>query len=266
MGRALTDRNAAAKRAGRRGRDAPRALVAGLALALALVAGCTRGVRKPVEGEVVMRHTVESGETLAEIAADYYGDPGRAREIARFNEIDEEAELRPGRVVGVPMTPDEREVLRRREEARIPYNEGLDAVARGSFLDAAARFREALSLDPAFAEAHYNLGVTYQRMRAHDSAADALREAVKRQPQDADYRYALGTSYYHLGRYDDAAGAFEAALRIQPGHLEAQYSLALSLEKQGEKARARRAWERYLILDDSSEWAVQAREHLQSLE
>lgn len=261
----MTGGNSSVPQAARGARDALLALLVGVAL----VAACSRGARTPVEGEVVMRHTVESGETLAEIAADYYGDPGRARAIARFNEIDEIDEnsaLPRGRVVGVPMTPEELELLHRREGARVPYNEGLDAVARGSFLDAAARFREALSLDPAFAEAHYNLGVTYQRMRAHDSAADALREAVKRRPQDADYRYALGSSYYHLGRYSDAERAFETALRFHPGHLEAQYSLALSLEKQGERARARRAWERYLTLDDSSEWAVQAREHLQSLE
>jgi len=240
------------------------AVLAGIA-AVALLSACA-GRRGGVEGEVVMRHTVKSGETLTEIATDYYGDPDRARDIARFNDLEKGDDVRPGQVLGVPMTPDEMETLHRREEARVPYNAGLDAAARGSFLDAAARFREAVTMDPSFAEAYYNLGVTYQRVRGHERAADALREAVERRPDNADYRYALGTSYYHLGRYGDARRAFEAALRIQPGHLEAQYSLALSLEKLGEKARARRAWEQYLTLDDASEWAAEAREHLRSLE
>ncbi len=235
-----------------------------MALTALLWSACA-GSRRPVEGEKVLRHTVQVDETLEEIAEDYYGDPGRADEIARFNEVSGD-EMIPGAVLRVPMTPKELEALHHREKARPPYNEGLALAERGSYLDATERFQQAIDLDPGFAEAWFNLALTHQRLHVLGRAVDEYRKAVKLRPQNTDYRYALGGAYFHMEKYREAIATFEKTLKIDPRHRKAQYSLALAREKTGQVARARVAWERYLELDDTSEWADQARSHLESLQ
>ena len=210
-------------------------------------------------------HTVGRGETLEEIAQEYYGDRGRAGEIAKFNSVDA-ADLRSGQKLRIPLTPDEQTGFSRRQSARGPYNEGLAQVEGGRYLDAVLSFQRAIELDPAFGAAHYNLGVTFQRLESYDKAADAYREAIRRDPDSADYRYALGATRYHQGEYRDAIGWFKQALDIDDHHRKAQYSLAKAYEKTSRTTKARAAWARYLEIDGDSAWAQEARARLELLE
>ena len=234
-------------------------------VALGSMSGCGPKTRKPVEGERVLRHEVAEGESLEQIADDYYGDAARRDEIKEFNLLDSD-DVRPGDVVRIYMTPEDMEELGRRKKARIPYNAGLDLVSRGSYLDAVNRFKEAIELDPQFTEAIYNLGVTYQKLNAHDRAIDQFELAAGMNPGDPDYYFAIGNSYFHMEQYPEAVSSFERALRLDKRHLKAQYALATTLEKSGQTSRAIKAWRRYLDMDNDSEWAERARDRLAGLE
>jgi len=240
-------------------------LLAAVVALLAATWGCGRRSREPVEGEKVLTHVVQEGETLEQIADDYYGDPDRADEILDFNLKDSE-EVAPGEIVRVYMKPEDMDALALRKRARLPYNNGLDLAARGSYLDAVAEFKRAIDLDPDFAEAIYNLGVTYQKLDAHERAVEQFDAAIDLRPGSADYHYAMGNSRFHLQQYDRAVREFDSALELNPNHLRAQYSLAMSLEKSGKTARAAREWRRYLDMDSDSEWAERARARLAELE
>lgn len=50
-------------------------------------------------------HTVLQGETIANIAAKYYGDPGLWRPIAMFNRVDEPRRLKTGTLLAIPSLP-----------------------------------------------------------------------------------------------------------------------------------------------------------------
>lgn len=227
--------------------------------------GCGQKTRKPVEGEKVLTHTVGVGETLEEIADDYYGDPGRADEIREFNQLDA-GDVTGGDVIRVYMTPDDMTTLATRKRARVPYNAGLDMARRGAYLDAVNQFVRAIELDPGFAEAAYNLGVTYQKLDSHEKAVEQFEYAIERRPDVSHYHYALGNSHFHLRRYDRAVASFDRALAVDPNFLKAQYSLAAALEKTGNAARAKREWRRYLEMDSDSEWANRARARLADLD
>jgi tetratricopeptide (TPR) repeat protein len=237
-------------------------LVAALAL---LGVSCAEKARKPVEGDKVITHVVAEGETLEEIADVYYGAPGRADEIRELNHMGREG-IHPGDRLRVQLTPEDLGDLARREQARVPYNDAIELVGRGSYLDAIGLFKEAVELDPAFAEAWFNLGVAYQKIEAHKKALRNLERAVALRPDNADYQYALGSDYFHLESYAKAVRAFERALRADASHLKSQFSLAMTLEKQGKLDEARAAWERYLELDGKSGWAVRARSRLSELD
>jgi tetratricopeptide (TPR) repeat protein len=224
--------------------------------------GCAKQVRRPPER--VYLHKVDAGETLPDIAEDYYGDPERAAEIGKFNALSADA-VPKGTVLRVPMTAGDIEQLGTRERARASYNEGLELVTKASYLDAVEKFREASSIDPTFADAVYNLGVTLQTMKSYQKAKEHLESAVKLRPKNAGYRFALGNSFYHLGDFSAASREFERVMEMDSGNTKALYSLAVCYEKMGEKEKAVAAWRRYLDLDATSSWAAEARKRLEAL-
>lgn len=220
--------------------------------------------RHAPENQRVVRHQIAPDETLEDVAKTYYGNERRARDIRRFNELGDDPPV-AGTELRIPLDPDELAAYQERRAARVPYNEGLAMVERGDFVDAAREFRRAIELDPGFADAHFNLGVTYQRMKAFEKALESYRLAADIEPDNADYQNATGSAYFHLGRYDRAVSAFRKALAANPTHLRAQFSLAAALEKKGDLEEARAAWRRYLELDADSDWGNQARLRLEAL-
>ena len=64
----------------------------------------------------------------------------------------------------------------------------------------------------------------------------------------------------------DALAACRRALSQQPDFLDARFNRAIVLERLGLRDDAREAWERYLAVDTTSEWASEARSHLKVLQ
>ncbi|MEA2491251.1 MAG: hypothetical protein QOH21_3043, partial [Acidobacteriota bacterium] len=95
---------------------------------------------------------------------------------------------------------------------------------------------------------------------------------VERTPQNAAAWNDLAAARYaaalRLGRpslYPEALASADQALRLDARLPEALFNRALVLERLGLKAQARDAWNRYLGIDGSSPWAVEARQHLARL-
>ena len=174
-------------------------------LALSVAWGCAKQAKSPAEK--VYLHKVESGETLSEIAEDYYGNASRGAVIGEFNAVDDDA-LKPGMVIRVPMTQEDIDRLTTREGARAPYNEGLELAKNGSYVDAVERFQEALEIDPDFVDAEYNLGVTLKMLKSYPKAIRHLDRAVELRPDNSEYLFALGNCLFHIDRFEDAADAF----------------------------------------------------------
>jgi tetratricopeptide (TPR) repeat protein len=232
-------------------------------LTLGMLAGCAKKAREPAEK--VYLHRVETGETLADIAGEYYDDPGMASIIGEFNDVDD-VDLKDGMVLRVPLTNEDVERLDMKERAREPYNRGLELAEQGAYVEAVQEFKNSLAIDPGFVDAVYNLGVTYQKIEQYERAADQFEDAVKLRPQEPEYQFALGTCRFYLNRFDDAASDFEKVMALDPTHTKALYSLAVCYEKLGEREKAVDAWRRYLELDSKSAWATEARKRLKELE
>jgi tetratricopeptide (TPR) repeat protein len=243
---------------------ARRAFAAGWTLALValVMAGCAKQARHPAEK--VYLHKMADGETLADIAEDYYGDPERVPAIVEFNGL-ADGHVAPGVVVRVPMTAKDVERLLVREKAKIPYDEGLELAEKASYVDAVQRFQDAIAVDPEFADAVYNLGVTLEMLKSYDKAKEQLEKAAAMRPKNAKFHFALGNCLFHLGNYAGAVSAFGKVTEIEPSHTKALYSLGVCYERLGQKDEARNTWQRYLELDSTSAWATEARKRLQAL-
>jgi hypothetical protein len=108
-------------------------LLAGLLLFALMMAGCAKKVVPPRAGEVAapqggqfLDHTVAEGETLAQVADNYYGDPGLSDRIASDNRIADPERIIPGSLLRLRFNADEWESARKRSAALASYNKGVE--------------------------------------------------------------------------------------------------------------------------------------------
>ncbi len=121
-------------------------------------------------------------------------------------------------------------------DARALFDQGREAYRENRDNEAVEAFKEAVRLEPDFAEAHYRLGLAYhataQREEAEKSfeaAAEAYEKALKKEPKDSDAHFYLGLVLGRLGKYDDAVKAFKESIKHAPEESEDKYyELALA--------------------------------------
>ena len=252
-----------------------------MALAATLVltlGGCSKRVSTTVTGDEIdpderpsggdrfIDHTVADGETLALVADNYYGDPGRAERIARDNGLEDPARIIPGSLLRLNFSDDEWSSARQRSAALVPYNKGVDLLAEERLAEAEKQFDLALNTAPDLVAARYNLALVQLKRGKSELALVHLEELTALRPDDPDFRFARGNALFQGTRFDEAAEQFRAALAIDPDLKRAAFGLARSLQEGGHDAEAVAAWGRYLELDDSSSWAAAARRHLKTLQ
>lgn len=121
----------------------------------------------------------------------------------------------------------------------------IDLFQRGDHRGAADLIVRALTLDPANADAHYQLGVVRLALGERAAAAASLQESVRLRPQLFEAHYLLGHVLCDDDRIDEGVAHFRRAVELRPQSAEARWSLALGGIPQTcadgeEPARARR--------------------------
>jgi tetratricopeptide (TPR) repeat protein len=87
---------------------------------------------------------------------------------------------------------------------------------RGRHAEAAAAYRKALELDPAFAQAALNLADLQRSLARDDEAERILRELLKRAPQSAPGHHALGLALVRQRRTLEALEELALAAKLAP--------------------------------------------------
>ena len=260
-------------------------LLVGLLVFVLLMTGCAKKVAPPVEGDVAvpegghyLDHTVAEGETLAQVADNYYGDPGVSTRIAKDNGVADPERIIPGSLLRLRFTDDEWESARQRSAALVPYNKGVDLLANERLAEAEKQFSLALDTAPDLVAAKYNLALVYlkrgkteqalvlRKRGKTEQALVLLEELTTLRPTDTDFLFARGNALFQSTRFDEAAEQFQAALDVDPKLKRAAFGYARSLQEGQHTDRAITAWERYLELDGTSSWAAAARRNLKLLQ
>ncbi|MGH9308366.1 MAG: tetratricopeptide repeat protein [Vicinamibacterales bacterium] len=120
---------------------------------------------------------------------------------------------------------------------------------------------------PLRSEERSALAAIYLTLGQLERAADVVVPAAASTSDPALLNDAAATLLVRNGEGDAkrAMELLEQALTRHSDNPEALFNVALAAESTGDVARAQAAWERYLARDRSSEWAVEAREHLDRL-
>jgi tetratricopeptide (TPR) repeat protein len=97
-------------------------------------------------------------------------------------------------------------------DARVRNFRGIALGALGQHAEAAAEYREAIRLDPTFADAYRNLGFLEWTQQQLEAARNTLERAVQLAPDDSFAHYYLGRVHLDAQRY---AQAFDELGRSQ---------------------------------------------------
>ncbi|HEY1980883.1 MAG TPA: tetratricopeptide repeat protein [Xanthobacteraceae bacterium] len=100
------------------------------------------------------------------------------------------------------------------------------------YKEAADLFGHLIELDPADAEAHYNLGTVLGSLNRYPEAIDRLRRAVALRPDHAKAHSNLGAALHAGRQLDEAEAACRRALAIDPVSATAYLNLGAVLSSQ----------------------------------
>ncbi|HXR18426.1 MAG TPA: sulfotransferase [Steroidobacteraceae bacterium] len=126
---------------------------------------------------------------------------------------------------------------------------GNALLSLGRADEAAASYRRALELEPAYAAVHNNLGhALLARGRLAEAMASCHR-ALEIKPDFAEAHNNLGNVLLNIGRLDDAEASYRRALEIKPDFADAHSNLGIALRLQGRTAQAEASCRRALELN-----------------
>ncbi len=243
-----------------------------LLLCLLLLSGCSKmqwrsaQMDEPVmtERPHTLVHRVAEGESLKEIALNYFDDITQVRVIKSDNKL--KAEPESGSELTLRFTNRQWQIISVRMEAIDAYNSGVAAMKQGRSTDALALFRSALDIDSEFQNARYNLGLVELQLGNLNSALELLNVVQEEWPNDMQVMQARGNVLFSSDRYSEATAVFKTITKAEPKNSAALFSLARCLTELDEKNEAIKTWKKFLKLDNSSSWSKLARRYLQELE
>ncbi len=133
--------------------------------------------------------------------------------------------------------------------------------------EAQAEFQKAVELDPNYAEAHHNLGLSYAEQGQWEQAIVAYRKALSMpvySTPEVGY-YNLGRAYAQVGKPKEAEDALRTAIQLQPKLGAAYYQLGLVLTSTGRREEAKAAFRTARDLDPASPFGQAAVQALKTL-
>jgi|GEM_PF-1889221 len=128
-------------------------------------------------------------------------------------------------------------------------NLGMILYYRGRYPEAEAAHREAIRLKPDYAIAHDNLGLDLKEQNRYAEAIDSHREALRIQPKFAPAHNNLGIALKWQRKYVAAEKACRDALAINPDYASAHFNLGMILYSQLKYADAEASIRRAIELD-----------------
>ncbi len=117
--------------------------------------------------------------------------------------------------------------IKNQEKHQTAYTEfyiGLTAYQKGKYEDALKHYDQAIDINPQFAEAYNNRGITKDRLGRHEEAIADYDQATRINPQFAEAYYNRGTTKDVLGRHEEAIANYDQAIRINPQYAQAYYN------------------------------------------
>ena len=96
-----------------------------------------------------------------------------------------------------------------------PLNLAVSLISLNRLDEAVARLHEALTYNPKFPQAHYQLGLVLEKERQFEEAIVSLQQAIELDPSFPEPHYALGRIYQRQGKRKEAQEQIEKFKKLR---------------------------------------------------
>ena len=87
-------------------------------------------------------------------------------------------------------------------------------------------FEKAIEINPTYAAAHYNLGVTFKELEDYQKAKECLKKAIEINPNYIKAHNILGIIFHELGEHQKAKDCYKKVIEMNPDSFDALSNLA----------------------------------------
>ncbi len=130
------------------------------------------------------------------------------------------------------------------------HKENGDAMLdQANWQAAVDHYRQALALQPHYAEAHSNLALVLAQMQQLDAAREHSVQALAIKPELFNSHYLLATIARQQGKNMEAIAHLCDAIAVKPDFVAAYHELAILFSHRSERARAQVTYRRVLALE-----------------
>ena len=106
------------------------------------------------------------------------------------------------------------------------FEKGKTYYEKGEYKSAELEFKNALQIDPEYAEVYTNLGQTYLKLGNAQGAFQAYSKAVKFNPDDLDAHLKLATFFFFGRKLKEAKENVDTVLSKEADNIEALFLFA----------------------------------------
>jgi serine/threonine-protein kinase len=110
-------------------------------------------------------------------------------------------------------------------------------------------FRTVIALEPKFAGAHFSLGNVLRDKGQLEEAIDCYKKAIASDPKHSGAHNHLGTALARNGRVDEAIDSFHQAIASDPTNAQAHNNLGQTLKGQGQMDEAIASFRKAIAID-----------------
>ena len=120
---------------------------------------------------------------------------------------------------------------------------------QGKLDEAIKAYTKSLSIEPAFAEAYYNMGDAFKDQEKLDEAIEAYNKTLSIKPDYVKACNNMGNALRDQGKLEEAIEAYNKALSINPDFAEAYSNIGIALKGQGKLEDAIKAYTKALSIN-----------------
>lgn len=144
------------------------------------------------------------------------------------------------------------------------YNIGAAYAQKKDYANAETAYKKTIEMKMDFGQAYTALANIYNAQRKFDEAAKMSAEATKYSGGEggggnAESVFNQAVILWNAGNIAEAKKNFEEAIKLKPDHAEAHYWLGMANLNEGKMPEATTAFEEYLKLASTGQYAEQAK-------
>lgn len=115
---------------------------------------------------------------------------------------------------------------------------GAAHAGLGQHTDAITSYKKAITIEPNYVDAYYNLGFALREKGNLEEAVKNFNKVISLNPNYVDAYNNMAVTLEKQGKLEEALKAYKKAIAIKPDYADAHYNMATTLEKQGKLEEA----------------------------